>query len=108
MWDTLDQYRTGAAPLLDQLATFLLTRPSDTTSLAAMLLVPIAAMAFYAVSQRRRFRFKRMLAVGFDIQIKPRMRQHHRRRIKRRHSARVFATGLIHQRDHRVSIPPAQ
>ena len=62
MWDTLDQFRTGAAPLLDQLGTFLLTRPSDTTSLAAMLLVPFAAMAFYAVSQRRRFRFKRMLA----------------------------------------------
>ena len=63
MWDMLEQAMGWAAPALDQAARFLLTRPSGETPLAAMLLVPLAALGYYVLRkprQMRRFRLRRM------------------------------------------------
>jgi sterol desaturase/sphingolipid hydroxylase (fatty acid hydroxylase superfamily) len=52
--------------LLDRLSHFLLTRPSESTPLAAIILVPVASLAFYAFRHRghfKRFRLARVLRV---------------------------------------------
>ena len=59
MWDDAD---AGWAAL-DAAKLFLLTRPSDATPLAAILLVPLAAICYYALrrpSRLLRFQFRRM------------------------------------------------
>lgn len=59
MWDDAGAVRDA----LEAAKLFVLTRPSDATPLAAIMLVPVAAMIYYALRQPQkllRFRFLRM------------------------------------------------
>ena len=49
---------------LDSIGHFLMTRPSESTPLAAIVLVPLAAVIYYAAAHARgirRFRFARVV-----------------------------------------------
>ena len=62
MWDFAD----AGGGVLGQLGQFLMTRPSESTPLAAVLFVPLAAVLYFALGSWRRiwrFRYRRVLRV---------------------------------------------